>query len=98
MGMPIAVQPARIVGEVAVFDTDRSLTGQDGVGYPDPTSAAESDIAPARLAQRLFAADKTVTNVFVASSQVVVRRGGGWDTVASDAAGAIIAGFFVHYS
>ncbi len=98
MGMPITVAPHRTVGDVAVFDTDRSVTGQDGAGFADAAAAAGGDTAAARLAQRLFGADPEVEHVFVASSQVVVRRRGGWDSGAADIAAAIIAGFYVHYS
>ncbi len=98
MGMPITVRPPRTVGDVAVFDTDRSVTGQDGAGFPDAAAAALGDTAPARLAKRLFAWDPETEHVFVASSQVVVRRRGGWDDASRDGAAAVIAGFFVHYS
>jgi hypothetical protein len=94
--MPIAVRPARIVGDVAVFDSDRSLTGQDGAGF-DSAAANASTIAPALLAQRLFAADAEIAHVFVASSQVVVRRRAGWDDAARDRAAGVITAFFVHY-
>jgi len=97
MGMAITVRPARIVGDVAVFDTDRSVTGQDGAGF-DASAAAASTTAGALLARRLFAADAEVQHVFVASSQVVARRHGGWDDAARERGAAVIAGFFVHYS
>lgn len=96
MGMAITVSPARIVGDVAVFDTDRSVTGQDGAEF-DSAAAGAATTAAALLAQRLFAADAEVQHVFVASSQVVVRRRGAWDDPARDRAAAVIAGFFVHY-
>jgi hypothetical protein len=95
--MPIAVQPPRIVGAVAVFDTDRSVTGQDGSGF-DATTAADATSIPGQLARRLFEADPDVDHVFVASSQVVVRRRDGWSDGARDRAADVIAGFFVHYS
>ncbi len=98
MGMPIAVQSTSVVGEVAVFDTDRSITGQDGVGFEDAAAAAAHDTAPARLAIRLFAADPGLVHAFVASSQVVLRRREGWDPSALAAAAAVITGFFVHYA
>ena len=96
MGMPIAVQPPRVVGNVAVFDTDRSLSGQDGSSYSDPASAAADLAFPGRLADRIFGADAAVENVFVASSQVVVRRRPGWDSASGQRISAVIAGFFVH--
>jgi hypothetical protein len=98
MGMPITVDSTRVVGEVAVFDTDRSITGQDGIGFGDAAEADAMGTTPAQLAARLFAADAALAHVFVASSQVVLRRHGGWDEAALSAAAAIIAGFFVHYA
>ena len=98
MGMPIAVDSTRVVGEVAVFDTDRSITGQDGVGFESAAAADAHSTTPARLASRLFAADASLTHAFVASSQVVLRRRGGWDEAGLSTAAAIIAGFFVHYA
>ena len=98
MGMPISVDSTRVVGEVAVFDTDRSITGQDGIGFGDAAAADALATTPAQLASRLFAADTALAHVFVASSQVVLRRHGGWDEAALSAAAAIIAGFFVHYA
>lgn len=97
MGMAISVRPARIVGDVAVFDTDRSVTGQDGAGF-DASAAQAATTAGALLAQRLFAADPEIQHVFVASSQIVVRRHGGWDDAAMQRSSAVIAGFFVHYA
>jgi hypothetical protein len=97
MGMAITVDSTRMVGEVAVFDTNRSVTGQDGAGFGDAAAAAV-ETTPARLAARLFAGDPAVAHVFVASSQVVVRRRGGWDDAALAAALGVIAGFFVHYA
>jgi hypothetical protein len=98
MGMPIAIDSTRVVGEVAVFDTNRSVTGQDGAGFGDAAAANAMETVPARLAARLFAGDPAVAHVFVASSQVVIRRRGGWDEAALSGAGGVIAGFFVHYA
>ncbi len=95
MGKPIAVTSTRTVGEVAVFDTDRSITGQDGMAFASAPEAAES--FPARLAARLFETVPGLAHVFVASSQVVLRRTGGWDDSARSAAESCIADFFVFY-
>ena len=96
MGMPIAVQSHHLIGDVAVFDTDRSVTGQDGAGF-DSAAAAAADSFPGRLAERLFEIDGAVEHVWVASSQVVVRRRGGWDEAAARSVAEVITRFFVHY-
>ena len=81
---------------MAVFDTDRSVTGQDGSGF-DAAAAGDATTIPGHLARRLFESDPDLDHVFVASSQVVVRRRGGWGDAARDRAAGVIAGFFVHY-
>ena len=86
-----------VVGDVAVFDTDRSITGQDGIGFASAGDAADMASFPARLAARLFETVSGLDHAFVASSQVVLRRSGGWDESARSAAEAAIAEFFVFY-
>jgi len=48
MGKPIEVAASTIVGDVLLLDTDRSITGQDGVGYESAEAAAadEPDTTP----------------------------------------------------
>lgn len=96
MGQPIQVR-ATLMGDVALLDTDRSITGQDGSVYSSLDEAEESDRFPARLAARLFSSDDAIDHVFVASNQVVVRRNGGWDQTPLDAASAVVADFFLYY-
>ena len=98
MGQTIEVQ-AQQVDTVVIFDTDRSITGQDGSSYtsadlPDHDSAAPF---PARLAARLFAGLDDVDHVFVASNQVVVKRDVGWTEDTIDTATEIISQFFRYY-
>jgi hypothetical protein len=97
MGKPIAVTSSGVVGDVAVFDTDRSITGQDGIGFGSGADGVAAGSLPGSLAARLFEVVPGLTNAFVASSQVVLRRSGGWDEAARAAAGATIAHFFVFY-
>lgn len=97
MGKPIAVETKGVVGDIAVFDTDRSVTGQDGAGFATAAAAADAGTIPGRLAARLFETVPGLTHVFVASSQVVLQRSGSWDDAALAAAGDVIAGFFVFY-
>ena len=97
MGKQISVSATSVVGEVAVFDTDRSITGQDGTGFASAADAASGETFPARLATRLFDAVPGLSHVFVASSQVVLRRDPGWDPASLQAAGNVVSGFFVFY-
>jgi len=95
MGQPIQVS-STVIDDIAMFDTDRSITGQDGVdfaasGERDPSSF------PGRLAGRLFEAVPGVDHVFLASNQVVVRRPHGWDDEVVAAAAKVIADFFLFY-
>jgi hypothetical protein len=94
MGQPIELTSI-VLGDVALFDTDRCITGQDGAGFT--RDEAVEDSFPARLAGRLFSADEALDHVFVGSNQVVVRRPSGWDDAALAAASAAIASFFVFY-
>ncbi len=96
MGQLIDVE-AQAVGEVALFDTNRSITGQDGVAFSSAEQAAEAASLPGDLAGRLFAADGAVRHVFVASNGVSVGRNGGWDGAALAAASEVIRSFFVFY-
>ncbi len=96
MGQPITVD-AKVVGDVAIFDTNRSLTGQDGAGFGSADDAAAGDGYGAELARRLFAADDAVGHVFVQSNAATVRRGGGWPPEALAAASQVLQDFFVFY-
>lgn len=98
MGQPISVLQTTVVGDVLMIDTDRSITGQDGSGFASADEAADSATFPGDLAARIFAADEAVTNVFVASNQVVLERSGGWDEATADASATIVANFFVFYA
>lgn len=94
MGQPIAVN-ARQIGEVAVFDLDRSLTGQDGIAYREPPNSGEDP--PAVAARRLFAADEEIESVFVLSNAVTVSRVGGWTSDSLAGASDILHNLFVVY-
>jgi hypothetical protein len=96
MGQAIQVEP-QVVGDVAIFLTDRGLTGQDGSGYESAAEAAADDRFPGLLAQRLFAADDQLDNVWVASNTAVLRRHGGWTDSAIASSADVISGFFLYY-
>jgi hypothetical protein len=96
MGQAIEVEP-QVVGDVAIFATDRSLTGQDGSGYESAAAAASDDRFPGRLAQRLYAADDRLNSVWIASNTAVLRRDGGWDDTAQTSTADVIRRFFLYY-
>lgn len=97
MGQPITVSAATVDGDIAVFDTDRSITGQDGATFGSAQDAVDAGSIPGELAGRLFDADDAVGHVFIASNQVVVGRTGGWDDAALAASTGIVTDFFVFY-
>lgn len=97
MGQQIEVT-SRVIGDSAIFDTDRSITGQDGSEFGSAEDAAASDAFPNALAQRLFAADDTISSVFVASNVVTVTRPGGWDAATVAAASTVVSDFFIFYN
>ncbi len=82
------------MGEVALFSTDRSITGQDGLEFG---IRPEADGPPSELAQRLFDEVENVNHVYVLSNTVSVRRSTPWDEKALEEASEVIAGLFVHY-
>lgn len=94
MGQLIQVD-ASPIGRVALFSTDRSLTGQDGVSISSGT--ADGADPPHELARRLFAADRLIDHVHVLSNTVSVRRRQTWDHEAVDIAKEVIANLFIHY-
>lgn len=95
MGQPIEVAAATVLGDVAMFDTDRTLSGQDGEAYQPggPVGAT----FPSRLAQRVFESDRAVDHVYVFSNSVSVRRRGGWDDESLGATRRLLTDFFVFY-
>ena len=96
MGQSIEVEP-QVIGDVAIFATDRGLTGQDGSGYESAAQAAGDDRFPGRLAQRLFALDEQLDSVWIASNSAVLRRPGGWDDAAVASTADVIGSFFLYY-
>jgi hypothetical protein len=98
MGQKIELRSTTVLGEVALYDTDRSVTGQDGTAYPSAEAAAAGDDFPDRLAAEIFGADDAVSHVFIASNQVSVRRDGGFGGAAAERIGQVISEFFVFYA
>jgi hypothetical protein len=97
MGQPITVSAATVDGDIAVFDTDRSITGQDGASFGSAEDALTAGSIPGDLAGRLFASDDAITHVFIASNLVVVGRDAGWDDAALAGSTEIVSNFFVFY-
>jgi len=94
MGQRIEVSVVPL-GSVALFSTDRSITGQDGVGFQRDSAHGEGP--PAEMARRLFQADSSINHVHVLSNTVSVRRDDDWDDDALDEASGVISGLFIHY-
>lgn len=94
MGQLIEVD-AHPMDRVALFSTDRSLTGQDGVSLK-PGDRDGSD-PPHDLARRLFESDPEIDHVHVLSNTVSVRRLNVWDQPAVDRASEVIANLFIYY-
>ncbi len=97
MGQKIEISSAETIGDVAIFDTDRSLSGQDGERYRSAADATASSTLPARLAVRLFDADEALRSVYVTSNVVSVERAGGWDEGALEETGTLLSEFFAFY-
>jgi len=96
MGQTIEVKSV-VLGEVALFDTDRTITGQDGLGFESTAAVDGGMTAASRLAASLFASDAAIDHVFVLSNEVTVRRTGGWSNENEGEAAAVIRDFFVFY-
>jgi ferredoxin--NADP+ reductase len=94
MGQQIQVE-ASPMGQVALFSTDRSLTGQDGVTVVPGDSQGEDP--PHHLARRLFAMDEEIDHVHVLSNTVALRRRQSWDDEAVARASDVIANLFIYY-
>ena len=94
MGQKIEVI-STVIGDVVLFDLDRSLTGQDGLAFGG--APASPDGPPALLAQRLFQADEAISNVYILSNLVSVRRAESWPDEAVAEASRIISNLFIVY-
>jgi hypothetical protein len=97
MGQSITVE-SKQWDAVCVFTTDRSITGQDGAGFDSAEAAEDAGGFPGNLASRLFATDKEIDHVYVASNDVVVRRTTSWSVTDVSAAASTIENLFIHYT
>ena len=96
MGQLIEVDH-QLLGETAVFDTDRTFSGQEGESYLDAASAAASGTYPGRVAAALFEAVPSLSSVYVFSNVVSARRAGGWTQEQAGEAAGVIRNALVHY-
>lgn len=97
MGQRIVVQEPFVVGDVAVFVTDRSVTGVGGITFESASDAEAQGGIPARLAARLYAVDAGLRQVYVAMDTIVVRRVVGWDDPHLVAVARAVEDLFVFY-
>lgn len=93
MGQRISVT-AIPVGDVAIFDLDRSLTGQDGMLFE---TRPEGDSWPEVLARRLFDSDDQIERVYILSNEVTVTRSSEWEQADLDRAAEVIANLFIFW-
>lgn len=97
MGQTIILQNRTVIGDVAMFDMNRSLSGQAGEQYSSVSDTEVSTTFPALLARRLFEAVDVVDHVFVAGSVASVRAKGGWTDETLAAVEFEVRNFFVHW-
>ena len=87
-----------VLGDVALFDTDRSLSGQEGESYADPETAGSSGTFPGLVAAALLAEIPSIESVYVFSNTVSVKKSGGWSLQSAETAARIIRNSLVHYA
>ena len=93
MGQTIEINQVVPIGDVAIFHTDRTLTGQEGETYAGPIAAEAVGSLPAKLALELFASDPSIDHCHIASNTITVRRRAGWSEADLAAVQEVIAGF-----
>jgi hypothetical protein len=93
VGQLIEVQAVRL-GAVTIFDTDRSLSGQDGETYRRGDTGTTF---PAKAAAAIFAADPAVASVYVFSNTLSVARDGEWSDESVTALSSAIRNFLAFY-
>ncbi len=96
MGQTVQVEHV-LLDEVVIFDTDRSLSGQEGETFSDAEEAAKADTFPARLAAGLFAVRPEIRSVYVYSNTASVLGPGGWSEEQARQMEDVIRNSLVHY-
>ena len=96
MGQLIEVEHA-LLGPVAIFDTDRSFSGQDGETFSDGVSAAEAGTFGGIVAQALLEHDSKITSVYVYSNAISVKHTKDWTQKRAESAAEIIRNSLIYY-
>ncbi len=86
-----------LLGDVALFDTDRSLSGQEGETFSDPESAKQSGTFPGKVAASLLAGISAIESIYVFSNTISVKRSGGWTVDRLEEAAGIVRNSLIHY-
>jgi len=97
MGQRIEIEGTTVVGDAAIFATNRSFTGTDGEGFSSAAQAGASDTFPAKLAAEMFEADDDLNRVYIDQNTLVVNRSGAWPDEAVAATSKVIEDFFLFY-
>lgn len=94
MGQAVVINRSVEMGDLLIIDSDRSLTGQDGVAL---TPGARGEAVPGRLAERIFDLDPEIDHLFVLQNTITMRRRGGWDEATKSAVLSLVEGFLLFY-
>ena len=97
MGQRIVVQQPVVVGDVAIFVTDRSLAGSGAIEFESASDAEAGEGLPAEIAARIYAVDEALRQVYVAMNTIVIRRVVGWNDAQLAAVAQIVEDLFVVY-
>ena len=97
MGQHIDVQHPVMLGDIAVFVTDRTLAGMTGVRFESPSEAEAHNGVPARLAAHLYAAEGGLRHIYIASNTVTVGRVIAWNDIHLATVTRAIEEFFLFY-
>lgn len=95
MGQAVVINQVREAGDVLIFDTDRSFTGQDGMAM---SPSVRGHAVPGTLADRLFDLGLGIDHMYVLQNTVTVRRPGGWDEESKNAVTSTVEGFLLFYN
>ena len=87
-----------LLGDVALFDTDRSLSGQEGESYADPETAAAAGTFPGDVAAALLVEIPSIEIVYVFSNTISAKQSGGWSVESAETASGIIRNSLIHYA
>ncbi|MEA1903763.1 MAG: hypothetical protein U9N56_09580 [Actinomycetota bacterium] len=83
--------------DIAVFVTDRSFTGVEGVRFESPADAEAGEGVPAKLAAHLYASEEGLRHIYVASNTVTVGSVLAWSDTHLAAVQRAIEEFFLFY-